>query len=325
MMLAAPAAVAERIGRQPLHVRHQAGALSRAAAAVVVCRSRCCSPRRAAPRAARLRRGAVLIGGDAGRRHRDQGRAALDLSGLSLQPSEFLKPFFAVVAAWAGRRAARAARVRATLLAIVLLLGRRAPAEGAARYRHAAGRRGVCFAQFFVAGLNLVLVGLGGRRARRRGRRLLHVPAVRSRVDRFLDPPCGDNYQVQHRARGLREWRLLGRGPGEGRVKNVLPDAHADFVFAVAGEEFGMVVCLVILCAVRLLVLRGLSRCWRRHDLFVVLAATGLLTQFGLQAFVNMASIAAADPDQGHDAAASSPMAARRCSRSRSAWACCWR
>ena len=70
---------------------------------------------------------------------------------------------------------------------------------------------------------------------------------------------------------------LLGRGPGEGRVKNVLPDAHADFVFAVAGEEFGMVICLVILALFAFIVVRGLMRLLAENDLFVMLAGTGLL------------------------------------------------
>ena len=96
---------------------------------------------------------------------------------------------------------------------------------------------------------------------------------------------------------------LLGRGPGEGRVKDVLPDAHADFVFAVVGEEFGMMVCLVMLALFAFIVLRGLLRLLAEQDLFVVLAATGLVTSFGLQAFVNMALHAAPDPDQGHDPA----------------------
>src|SRR5690349_20668795 len=92
---------------------------------------------------------------------------------------------------------------------------------------------------------------------------------------------------------------LWGRGPGEGRVKDVLPDAHADFVYAVAGEEFGMVVCLLILTIFGFVVLRCLLRLVREPDLFVVLAATGLVTGFGLQAFVNMASTLHLIPTKG--------------------------
>jgi cell division protein FtsW len=122
---------------------------------------------------------------------------------------------------------------------------------------------------------------------------------VQSRVHRFIDPSSGDNYQVSVALEAFGHGGLLGRGPGEGRVKNVLPDAHADFVFAVAGEEFGLVVCLVILALFAFVVVRGLVRLMHETDLFVVLAATGLLTQFGLQAFVNMASSLHLIPTKG--------------------------
>ena len=71
---------------------------------------------------------------------------------------------------------------------------------------------------------------------------------------------------------------MTGRGPGEGRVKDILPDAHADFVYAVAGEEFGMVICVVILAVFAFIVMRGLLRLLREQDLFVVLSCTGLVT-----------------------------------------------
>ncbi len=92
---------------------------------------------------------------------------------------------------------------------------------------------------------------------------------------------------------------LLGRGPGEGRVKDLLPDAHADTVFAVVGEEFGMVLCVVIIAIFAFIVLRALVRLLHEHDPFVVLAATGLAASFGLQAFVNMASTLDLIPTKG--------------------------
>ena len=82
-------------------------------------------------------------------------------------------------------------------------------------------------------------------------------------------------------------------------MKDILPDAHADFVFAVAGEEFGMVICLVILAVFAVIVLRGLLRVLHDGDLFVVLGATGLATGFGLQAFVNLASTLHLIPTKG--------------------------
>ena len=76
---------------------------------------------------------------------------------------------------------------------------------------------------------------------------------------------------------------LFGTGPGEGRIKDILPDAHADFVFAVAGEEFGLIICLLIIGIFAFIVLRGLLRLLAEHDLFTLLAAGGLLMSFGLK------------------------------------------
>ena len=90
-----------------------------------------------------------------------------------------------------------------------------------------------------------------------------------------------------------------GRGPGEGKVKDVLPDAHADFVFAVAGEEFGVIVCILLVGIFAFIVLRGFSRLLQEGNLFVLLSATGLLIQFGLQAVINMASTLHLIPTKG--------------------------
>ena len=92
---------------------------------------------------------------------------------------------------------------------------------------------------------------------------------------------------------------LVGQGPGGGTVKLNLPDAHADFVFAVAGEEFGMVVCTLIVGLFAFIVLRSLLRMLGETNLFVLLATTGLVTSFGLQAVVNMASTLHLLPTKG--------------------------
>ena len=121
---------------------------------------------------------------------------------------------------------------------------------------------------------------------------------VRSRIERFWDG-TGDNYQVTTALEAFGNGGLMGRGPGEGRVKDVLPDAHADFVYAVMGEEFGMLICLVILLIFAFVVLRGLLALLKEPDIFVVLAGTGLVAGFGLQAFVNMASTLNLIPTKG--------------------------
>jgi cell division protein FtsW len=228
-------------------------------------------------------------------------RRWLPVPGLSLQPSEFLKPCFAVVAAWLiAEGKAPGSRFPGTLLAIVLFAAIAAILKGQPDIGMLLVVTAVFFAQFFVAGLNLFLVGIVGAMgvAGAVGAYLL-FPHVQSRVQRFLDPSSGDSYQITVALEAFGHGGLFGRGPGEGRVKNVLPDAHADFVFAVAGEEFGMVVCLLILALFMFVVVRGLLKLLAENDLFVVLAAAGLLTQFGLQAFVNMASSLHLIPTKG--------------------------
>ena len=81
---------------------------------------------------------------------------------------------------------------------------------------------------------------------------------------------------------------MWGRGPGEGVIKRILPDAHTDFIFAVAGEEFGTLACVMLVSLFAFVVLRGLNRVREENDLFVVLAVAGVLAQFGIQSVINM-------------------------------------
>jgi cell division protein FtsW len=224
----------------------------------------------------------------------------LQLGGFSLQPSEFAKPGFAVLAAWffSMRRlddhfpGYALATGLFTLVAGLLLLQ---PDVGMTLVIAA-----IWGVEFFVAGLPLVFVAglamlmLGGSAGA-----YFAFDHVRSRVDRFLDPEAGIGYQVARSLDAFRNGGWAGRGPGEGRVKEVLPDAHADFIFAVAGEEFGLIACLIVLALFVFVVLRGFSRVLKDQDLFVLLAVTGLLTQFGLQALINMASTVNLMPPKG--------------------------
>ena len=125
------------------------------------------------------------------------------------------------------------------------------------------------------------------------------LPHVASRIDRFLDPSSGDSYQVDRSLEAFLNGSWFGRGPGEGTVKEVLPDAHSDFVFAVAGEEFGLFVCLIIVCLFAFVVLRGFAKALQETDLFVLLATSGLIVQFGLQALINMGSTLRLMPTKG--------------------------
>ncbi len=227
-------------------------------------------------------------------------RRWIALPGMSLQPSEFLKPCFAVVTAWLLSEGARSRRFPGRVVAcgvfvLIALLLKSQPDMGMLAVVGA-----VFFVQLFVGGLNIFLVGgaMGLIGAGAVGA-YTFFPHVRSRVTRFLDPSSGDSYQVNTALEAFGNGGLLGRGPGEGRVKDVLPDAHADFVFAVMGEEFGLVICLLVLGIFGFIVLRGLLRLLAEQDLFIVLAATGLVTSFGLQSFVNMASSLHLIPTKG--------------------------
>jgi len=211
------------------------------------------------------------------------------LGGFSLQPSEFVKPCFAVVAAWlfAARsddEAPPSVAICGGLYALIITLLLLQPDFGMTAVVTA-----VWFVQFFVAGLPMVwVIGLGLAAVGGAVTAYLTIPHVTSRVDRFLDPSSGDSYQIDRAMEAFNRGGLLGQGPGEGSVKNVLPDAHTDFIFSVAGEEFGLLACLLIVGLFAFVTLRGILRLLREEDLFVLLAATGLAALFGLQAVINI-------------------------------------
>ena len=224
----------------------------------------------------------------------------LNLGGLSIQPSEFVKPTFAVVAAWmfSAQRLESSFPgnlIAMTLFAMVVGLLLLQPDVGMTLVVGA-----VWFTQFFLAGLPLfwvvlfMVVGLSALVGA-----YFVFPHVASRVDRFLDPSSGDSYQVSTALNAFSHGGFFGRGPGEGRVKAVLPDAHTDFIMAVAGEEFGLILCLIIVALFAFVVLRGFTRMLQEDNLFVLLSVSGLLVQFGLQALINMASTLHLMPTKG--------------------------
>lgn len=227
-------------------------------------------------------------------------RRWLNLSGFSLQPSEFVKPALAVVCAWLFAANRLGAEIPGNLISFclyVLVAGLLLlqPDVGQALVISA-----VWFSQWFLAGLPMIwvavacAVGIAGLTAA-----YFIFPHVASRIDRFIDPAAGDNYQTDKAMEAFMNGGLWGRGPGEGTVKANLPDAHADFILAVAGEEFGLIVCLIIVAIFAFIVLRGFVKLMRTTDLFVVIAAAGLLVQFALQALINMGSTVNLMPTKG--------------------------
>ena len=211
------------------------------------------------------------------------------LGGLSLQPSEFVKPAFAVVVAWmfseqCKREGFPGNAVAISLFVLVVGLIALQPDFGMAMTVTV-----VWLMQFFLAGLSLawvaLILGLGVGAA---VLAYVAMPHVASRIDRFLDPSIGDSYQIDLSIDAFNHGGLIGVGPGDGVVKEILPDAHTDFIFAVAGEEFGLFLCLFVVGLFGFIVLRGLTRVLAETNLFVLLAVSGILAQFGLQALINM-------------------------------------
>ncbi|HAY47959.1 MAG TPA: cell division protein FtsW, partial [Thalassospira sp.] len=158
----------------------------------------------------------------------------INVAGINLQPSEFLKPAFAVVVAWMfaeGRLNPNFPGyiVSCLMLAVCIFLLMIQPDFG-----QTVVVTSIWSVQIFLAGLPIILVfclGLGAVGLAVSA--YLILPHVQSRVDRFLDPASGDNYQIERSMEAFMSGGIMGRGPGEGWVKNSIPDAHSDFIFAV--------------------------------------------------------------------------------------------
>jgi cell division protein FtsW len=217
-------------------------------------------------------------------------RRWIDVAGFSLQPSEFLKPAFVVICAWLFTENARNADVPGNLIAM-LLLGLVAtllilqPDFGQTILITASWG-----AVFFLAGMPWSWIAvIAGMTAAGVFAAYSTIPHVAVRIDQFLNPAAGDTYQIDTALQAFVNGGWFGVGPGEGTVKRVLPDAHTDFIFAVAAEEFGVIVCLALVAVFAFVVIRGLSRCLKTEDPFTRVAGAGLVLMFGIQSVINMA------------------------------------
>lgn len=225
----------------------------------------------------------------------------ISIGGIGLQPSEFAKPAFVVLSAWAFTEGARRKDMPGALLALLLLPATIIPFILQPDFGQTMLVTVVWAGLFFVAGLHWFWVmGLGGAGAVGVVAAYKFLPHVRDRIERFLHKAFGDdgaaggvkpvvdNFQTETAMEAFTRGGWFGLGPGEGVAKRRLPDAHTDFVFAVTGEEFGVLVCLALVAVFAFIVLRGLVLARRNEDTFCRLAATGLLMMFGLQAAINM-------------------------------------
>jgi cell division protein FtsW len=214
-------------------------------------------------------------------------RRWVSIIGFSMQPSEFVKPFFSIVTAWIlsmRNNDFPAFAIITFLYCVIATVLVMQPDVGMLVMISS-----IWGLQLFVAGLPIlwIIIAMVGGAVGVVGA-YKFLPHATQRINNFLDPVSGENYQVSKSLKAFEQGGLYGRGPGEGSVKQVIPDSHADFIFAVAGEEFGAIICLIIAAIFAFIVLRGLLLLLHEEDRFTILAASGLLCQFGTQAVINM-------------------------------------
>ena len=214
---------------------------------------------------------------------------------FGIQPSEFVKPAFVILAAWAFSEGARRRDVPGTIIAMLLLPTTVVPLVMQPDIGQTMLISIVWASLFFMAGLHwLWVIGIGGAGVTGILFAYKFVPHVRSRIDKFLDPGAGgtsasDTFQVDTAMESFISGGWLGKGPGEGTMKRILPDSHTDFIFAVTGEEFGVIFCMLIVLVFAIVVLRGLIVASKNDDPFCRFAAAGLVVLFGVQSAINMA------------------------------------
>jgi cell division protein FtsW len=216
-------------------------------------------------------------------------RRWITLLGLNIQASESAKPSFVVVAAWLFAESTKKPEMPATSMALVLLLTLVSLLVMEPDFGQTMLILMVWGALFFIAGMRMIWVaGLAGAAAAGLFGAYLLVPHVAGRIKRFMNPASGDTFQVDTAMEAFANGSWFGLGPGEGIAKRSLPDSHTDFVFAVAAEEFGIVLCLALLALFTFIVIRALSRAYASEDMFSRFAASGLAIMFGVQAAINM-------------------------------------
>jgi cell division protein FtsW len=217
-------------------------------------------------------------------------RRWIDIWGFSLQPSEFMKPAFVVVVAWLFAEKTRRADIPGNAFALILLAMVVALLVAEPDFGQTMLVVIAWGALFFLAGVSwpwiagLAALAVGGTFAA-----YIALPHVAVRIDRFLEPGSGDTFQIDKALASIMRGGWFGQGPGEGIIKRVIPDAHTDFIFAVAAEEFGILACMALVAVFALIVFRGLTRGMRSEDAYIRHAGAGLVVLFGVQSAINMA------------------------------------
>ncbi|MFN3856312.1 MAG: putative peptidoglycan glycosyltransferase FtsW [Caulobacter sp.] len=214
----------------------------------------------------------------------------IHFAGFTLQPSEFLKPALIVLVAWMFAEGQKGQGVPGVTIAFILyfiavaLLIIQPDVGQTVLITIAFG------AAFWMAGVPISWIPImGGAAAGGLGAIYVLLPHARSRVDRFLSPEGADTHQITKASEAIAGGGLWGRGPGEGIMKQGVPDLQTDFIYSVAAEEYGLVFSLALIGVFAFLMIRGLYRSMRLSEPFEQVAAAGLFVLVGQQAIINMA------------------------------------
>lgn len=210
--------------------------------------------------------------------------------GQTIQPSEFVKPAYAVIGAWLFAESMKHKGMPARAIATVIMLA----IVGGLLLQPDIGQTALVLATWaallFLSGISwfvifgLIFAGVGMLFGA-----YMFFPHFAKRIDTFINPEDGNTYQVDKALSSLLEGGWFGRGPGESIAKKFIPDAHADYVFSAAAGEFGILFCLCLVALIAFIVIRALISAQRQSSLFARLGASTLAIQFGMQSAINLA------------------------------------
>ena len=224
----------------------------------------------------------------------------ISLFGFSLQPSEFVKPFFIITAAWLFDGHHRHSEFPGNWLSLGLFI----ITAGLIVCQPDVGMTIVVSLvwgfQFYLSGLPMIWVfALGGIGIFGLVGAYFLLPHFQTRFHQFFASGGELSFQVKKSIEAFQSGNLFGRGPGEGIVRSHIPDAHTDFIYAVAAEEYGVFLCLIIVVLYATIVIRSLLISCKENNMFIILSAAGLSASFGLQSIINMSSTLHLIPTKG--------------------------
>ena len=221
----------------------------------------------------------------------------LRILSFSFQPSEVVKPFFIILTSWGISQSVKGKKYFLlvtfvsflTLILLVLLQ----PDLGMTILIAS-----TFFCQLFIAGLPMMLVLYGLALILSLSViSYFFLDHVKNRIDSFLGN--ADTYQIDLSLRAFKSGGIFGKGPGQGDLKEKIPDANTDFIFAVAGEELGLIFCLIILIIILSIVIKTLLKVLKIDNPYKIIAISGLICSFGLQSLINIFSALGMIPTKG--------------------------